>query len=319
MSDTFETRGVQTPDMRFLRAAIWHLPPGVAPRAVCLLLGGHGEFAEKYEEVAGELNARGFTVVTVDWRGQGASERLGRGAYRSHVANFAEYELDVVALFKQVADPLLRETPSSGSKKLPVIALAHSMGGNILLRVLHEYPGPISAAVLTAPMMAIDFGGIPPWLVGFVARVMNLRKPSQSFVPGGATHDPLEISFENNRQTSDRARYERTIEIMREKPFLRVFGPTFGWLRAALASMALVTRPSYAREITTPLLIVDAGHDRITLNHATRRLAKLLPDAAYIEIANSEHEILMETDAIRAQFWAAFDAFINAQLETAKP
>jgi lysophospholipase len=313
VSDAFETRGLQAPDARFLRACIWHLPPGVARRGVCVLLGGHSEFAEKYGEVAGELNARGFTVATVDWRGQGASERLARGNYKSHVTNFAEYELDVVTLMKQVVDPLLRE-----QGRVPVIALAHSMGGHILLRFLHEYPGPIAAAVLCAPMMTINFGGVPPWLVRIVVRLANLRKGSQRFIPGASTHDPLDIPFEKNRLTSDRGRYERTLAILRKEPYLRVFGPTFGWLKAAIASVALVNRRSYARDIETPVLIIGAGNDRIVPTSGTRQFVKLLPDAAYIEIANSEHEVLMENDAIRAQFWTAFDAFVNERLESAK-
>ena len=34
--------------------------------------------------------------------------------------------------------------------------------------------------------------------------------------------------------------------------------------------------------------------------------------AAYVEFEDSEHEILMENDSIRARFWKAFDAFTAA-------
>jgi lysophospholipase len=40
---------------------------------------------------------------------------------------------------------------------------------------------------------------------------------------------------------------------------------------------------------------------------------KHLPKARYVEIEEAEHEILMETDTIRARFWAEFDAFIEQQ------
>jgi lysophospholipase len=36
-----------------------------------------------------------------------------------------------------------------------------------------------------------------------------------------------------------------------------------------------------------------------------------LPDATHITIEGSKHEILMEVDPIRAQFWAAFDQLVE--------
>jgi lysophospholipase len=66
-----------------------------------------------------------------------------------------------------------------------------------------------------------------------------------------------------------------------------------------------------AANITTPLLIVGAGKDRICVTADTRAFAARAPHADYVEIAEAEHEILMERSPIRAQFWAAFDAFMS--------
>jgi lysophospholipase len=55
-----------------LRTARW--TPSSAIGTV-VVLGGRGEFIEKYFEVISELLARGFAVATMDWRGQGGSER----------------------------------------------------------------------------------------------------------------------------------------------------------------------------------------------------------------------------------------------------
>ncbi len=125
--------------------------------------------------------------------------------------------------------------------------------------------------------------------------------------------DPITLPFEQNLITKDRGRYERTQAILRAKPFLRVFGPTFGWLGAALKSIRRITRRGYAEAIATPLLIVGAGADRVVITAPERDYAKRLPNARYVEIAGSEHEILMERDDIRAQFWKEFDAFVAVQ------
>jgi lysophospholipase len=302
----FRTVTLKAPDGRLLRAGLWSLPDGVAPRAVCVLLQGHTEFLEKYGEVASELNARGFVVASIDWRGQGASERPRRvqGNRCGHVGHFEEYDLDLNVLLNHVVSPL----------GLPVLGLAHSMGAHVLLRYLHDHPRRFRAGVLVAPMLGVDFGKYDPRLAQALLVLMNLRRPSPRFLPGMEERDQMTWPFEKNAVTSDRTRYERMQALLRAQPFLRINGPTWGWLGAAAASMRRMRGRNYAERIRTPLLVFGAGHDRIVRVDAIRSFAKRLPDARYVELPDAEHEILMESDAIRAQFWAAFDRFTEEQL-----
>ena len=62
-----------------LRAARFPAAPDVPAQGVCVLLNGQTEFIEKYFEVIDELRGRGFSVATMDWRGQGDSSRLTAG------------------------------------------------------------------------------------------------------------------------------------------------------------------------------------------------------------------------------------------------
>jgi lysophospholipase len=78
--------------------------------------------------------------------------------------------------------------------------------------------------------------------------------------------------------------------------------------------MDRMARSGFAEAISTPLLIISAGCDRLVINQATRDFVKRLPNATYVEIEDAEHEILMEKDAIRARFWSEFDAFVSARL-----
>jgi lysophospholipase len=306
----FRALTVMTPDKRHLRAGIWELPQGAPKRAICVVLNGHTEFLEKYQEVADELRARGFEVVSLDWRGQGASERRSYGNRAGHVGNFEEYIFDLASLMLQAVEPIQRAQP----KPLPVIALAHSMGAHILLRYLHDHKRRFAAAVAVAPMLDVKTGKYSPAGARLIAGFFNLRKPSTRFVFGVEERDPLELKFEDNAVTSDRARFERMQALLKAQPFLRIFGPTFGWLGAAFQSMQRLRRKSFAQEITTPLLVFGAAHDRVVHVQAIRDFVKNLPKARYVEIEDSEHEILMEKDAIRARFWAEFDSFVNEQL-----
>jgi lysophospholipase len=311
---SFRAENLMSPDRRFLRAGIWDLPAGAHPRAICVLLPGLTEFLEKYEEVAGELQARGFLPVGLDWRSQGASERRGRGNRAVHVTSFEEYDYDLAILMKTVVEPIQLEQTTPSGDRLPVIALSHSMGGQLLLRYLREHPRRFTMAVAVAPLLEINTGEYSQGMAEIVTMAMNLRRPSTRFVFGVEDHDPMELSFEANRVTSDPARHARNRDLLKAQPFLRVYGPTFGWLRAAFAAMRRTRKPEFAKSIQTPLLMFGAGKDHVVRTAPIRDFAARLPHGRYVEIADSQHEILMETDAIRAQFWTAFDEFTDAEL-----
>ena len=68
--------------------------------------------------------------------------------------------------------------------------------------------------------------------------------------------------------------------------------------------------PRYAIKIRLPTLIVAAGADPVCATPATERFASRLKAGRVIVIPGARHEILMERDVVREQFWAAFDAFI---------
>jgi lysophospholipase len=271
------------------------------PRAVCLLLGGQTEFIEKYFEVIDELRGRGFSVVTFDWRGQGGSDRSLPDARKAHIEDFTAYDQDLDVMIRIVVQPM----------NLPAVAVAHSMGGNILLRRLHNVGGEFSAAVLCAPMLGINPRGTPWWVVEKIARHLNRNGPSSEFVWGMAKRDQLTLSFDRQIVTSDRARYARNQALLAANPDLRLNGPTWGWLGAAIRSIALTRSPGYAEAISTRAILFGAGRDRVCETPAIAGFAARMPHAQFVEIADAEHEILMERDVLRDRFWSAFDNFIK--------
>lgn len=296
-------RGISTPDKIPLRACVWPLAEGAAPRGVCVLLNGLTEFIEKYQEVADELNARSFVVASLDWRGQGASERMAAGNRAIHVRDFDEYDLDLSTFIREVVNPLAAEG-------VPLVALAHSMGAHILLRHLRTSRPRFACAALVTPMLAVNTQPYPPWLTRIVTALFNLRRPSKRMVFGWNV-DPATLSFEKQRATRDRARWDRMQALLRAQSFLCTFGPTFGWLGAAFRSMRRVAERDFPEGIVTPVLVVAAGADKIVLTPPQGPYAKRLPKGQYLEIADAEHEILMERDEICAQFWKAFDHFVG--------
>lgn len=290
-----------------LRAARFPADPSVAARGVCVLLNGQTEFIEKYFEVIDELRGRGFAVATMDWRGQGGSSRVLDDDHRKgFVGDFAEYDEDLDTLLNWIVTPML----APGEKP---VALAHSMGAHNLLRALARTPGRFAAGVLNAPMIAISFRGQKEFLVRAVTALQMWRGNRTDWVWGMEGRDPHKQNFSTQMVTSDPQRFERTQMLLREHPDLRLAGATWAWLAAAIGSMDWLKAPGRPEGITTPLLVVGAGADRICITPAIKAFAARLPHGEYLEIADAGHEVLMERNPIRAQFWAAFDTFMAKQ------
>jgi len=195
------------------------------------------------------------------------------------------------------------------------VALAHSMGAHNLLRALAHNPARFAWCVLNAPMIAISLRGQRQFLVAAVTAFEIWRGNRGGWVWGMEARDPHNVSFSTQLVTSDPQRFERTQMLLRENPDLRLAGATWGWLAAAMRSMKWLR--DRAENITTPLLVVGAGKDRICLTPEAKAFAARAPNAQYVEVADAGHEILMEKNAIRAKFWEAFDAFVAGQKETA--
>jgi lysophospholipase len=288
---------ITTEDGVKLRAVRWTAPS--SSRGTVALLPGYGEFVEKYFELVGELRNRRFDVVAMDWRGHGLSDRLISDRRKGHVDDFSSYQLDLEALEKQVLMPLCRK---------PWFALGHSMGGANLLAHAHAGYSSFARIVLSAPM--IDIIGLDIRGARVLVEGLDFLGLGGFTIPGGSTRPGALRPFEKNLATSDPGRYARTAEVVRKKPSLALGDPTIGWIHAAARLTRAFHDIDYPRGITTPILVVAAGNDGRIPVAATELFASRLKAGGLVTIPHARHEILMEHDRYRNQFWAAFDAFI---------
>ena len=110
--------------------------------------------------------------------------------------------------------------------------------------------------------------------------------------------------------TSDPVRYARNAAILEADPTLGLGSPTVGWLNAAYRTINAFADPGFPSSIRQPILILAAGRDTIVSTPATEEFSRYMRAGSHLMIAGSKHEILQEQDRYRAQFWAAFDAFV---------
>ena len=277
-----------------LRAALF--PASGAPRGSVVLSPGRTEPIEKYFEVIDELTGRGLQVLAHDWRGQGLSQRLTPDRLQGHAKGYQDFLGDYEALLDAFG-PHLPE---------PRVALSHSMGGCLTLLALVKGETRFRAAVLSAPMLGLSLGGIPKSAAVAMAGLQRLL--GRAGMAAIRPYDPLADHFDSDRLTHDRARYDLHKAQLRACPDLAIAGPTWGWLDFAFAATAAIAAPGALEHVQIPVTLVAAGEERLLLNQASRAAARRLPSGRYVEVAGAYHEILMETDDKRAQFWAEFDS-----------
>ncbi len=299
-------RGYDGAELRYARWDATRLPR----RGTVCLFSGRAEFIEKYFEVIADLRRRGFAVATMDWRGQGGSQRMLSNPRKGYVRGFWEYDRDLIRFMKDIVLP---DCPP------PFIGLGHSMGGNILLRNA-TMPGLwFERIILSAPMIALPESclGTTASRAMIYAEVSSLLGMSTAYVVGGSDEFASNAKFEGNSLTSDYERWIRTKAVLDRAPALGLGSPTVSWLKGALRSCRLLGATDFPARINVPLLMFAAANDSVVSTRAIEDFAVRAKVSSCILMPGSQHEILQENDAVRTRFWAAFDAYLGVDVKVA--
>lgn len=290
------------PDGKRIRLARFGPAPDAPARAgTILFLQGFNEFIEKGLETVAALQARGYGVVTFDWRGQGLSDRLLPCRRKGHIPDMSHFLNDLDELLKLTR---FREFPE------PHVLLGHSMGGHLALRAAHDYPDLFHRAVLTAPMADILTGKWPRMLAYGFARAAVGFGFGDAFVPGAGPYTEKLRLFEGNPLTSDPIRFARIHALIDRTPDVALGGPSFAWVYSAFRSIRMVKRKGYLEKIALPVLLLSAEEDRIVSNAGQREVATLLPDCRMVGFPGGRHELLLERDEVRDRVWEEIDRFL---------
>ena len=241
----------------------------------------------------------GYSVLCIDWRGQGHSDRLIADRRPGHVGHFLDYQRDVV-VFASCATKL-------GLPK-PHYLVAHSMGGCIGLRALIDNLA-VDRVVFSAPMWGIyvapllrPFGAVYSWFVRHIGqgtRVMPGTRPANY-----VTY----TSLEENLLTTDLDHHNLMIRQAEQAPELAVGGPTAHWFFEAHLEMTALkrsNRPEY------PVLTFLGTEELIVETQAIHDMHRNWPTARLEVVDGAKHELMMEAPKLRSQFMDGMFAFLD--------
>ncbi len=294
-----------TSDKVRLRYAFWPKSAGAMKGTICLVQG-RAEMIEKYFETIEDFRRRGFAVASFDWRGQGGSDRLIPNRKTGYVDTFEDYWTDLRSFHAEI---LLPDCPP------PFYLVGHSMGGLVSLMAAARDRLMFDRVFLSAPMLGIP--GQPLTSGGMAAAAEALSFVGAGQLPFGRSDDgpPDETRFPGNTLTSDFRRYMYTVGAIKARPALMVGKPSVKWLAAAFRAMAQVADSDFAAKVKVPVLMLAAARDEIVSVSAIEHLGLSMRTGRHAVIPAARHELFMENDAIRADAFAAFDAFITEKTD----
>ena len=283
-----------------IRRIDWAKP--AAPRGSILFVPGRGDFFEKYLESLDQWARDGFVVTATDVRGQALSGRLIAGSNLGHIDDFATWAADLAELFKAWK----ATTPA------PHIIASHSMGGHIAMRAVGDGLIAPDALIFSAPMFAVKGPPVPDrWGITYaqsMVRIKGAEAPAWTISEKpGATMRARQAMLTNDDARYDDERYWRAARSGLE------LGPgTWGWVLAAMKSIAHIAAPGYVERVTCPTFIFATDGDQLVSTKRARELATRMPDAdIFVAPKGVGHEMLREVDAVRDDVMARVARFLD--------
>lgn len=278
-----------------LRIAVWDK----GSKGTVLIFPGRAEFVEKYGRTASDLAARGYASVAIDWRGQGLSDRLATNRALGHVAKFRDYQMDVAALMRHLAEIDLPQ---------PLFLCSHSMGGAIALRALHDGLA-VKRSVFSSPMWGLSIDPVWRPMVQAAATGGTSVGLGEEYAPGTGPENYLRTAkFKGNSLTSSRESWDHMQRLASAHSGLEIGGPSINWLSEALIEtrdLARMTPPGRG------ILCLIGSEEKVVNKRDVLSYVAKWPESVTVIMTGGEHESLMETPLIRKRALDAMDMFYS--------
>ncbi|GAB2641190.1 alpha/beta fold hydrolase [Vibrio panuliri] len=280
---------LRTPDKRNL---YWISLTSEQHTRSIVVVNGRIESSYKYQELFYDLFRQGYNIYSYDHRGQGCSDRLVKNHDIGYVEEFDDYVEDLAQLV---------ELFDLGRYQKRFL-LGHSMGGNIVTRYVQTHPEhPFDAMALSAPMFGVNVAWYLKPIARWIGQILTALHAEPNYAPGQAPY--YSKPFEGNLLSQSEIRYQWFRRLYEDKPELQVGGASTRWVWQGL--IACKQAILLTRQVKIPLLLLQAGSDKIVANEAqvqfAKKLAKTNANCQLKVIHDARHELFFEQDKYRNQ------------------
>lgn len=252
----------------------------IKPDSEATVVFSHGfiEAGCKFHELIYYFLQAGFSCAILDHRGHGESARMSENPNVIHIDHFDRYVEDFHEFVHEIVFP---------AAKGPYYLYGHSMGGCIAARYLEEYPQDFEKAVLNAPMLGIQTGGIPEWAAILICNVNIWMKKGGRRLFFHKDFNP-DSTFEEDCATS-RARFEYYQEKRKNDKNLQTSSASYTWVKESI--LAGRKACELASRIRIPVLLFQASNDTLVKPKPQQKFVQTLSQGQLVKISGSKHEI----------------------------
>jgi len=251
----------------------WYISPETTPRALILLVHGHGEHSKRYLHWAEKFVNSGYAFLTWDHIGHGSSD-----GQRGHIHHFEQLLLEI---------DLAVNKGKEYFPNVPIVLYGHSLGGNLVLNHAISRNGSVNGIISTSPWLKLT-KPVSPFL-DFIVSVLNYIAPfipiKSTVLPSAISHIEEEVlKYENDPLVHNKITPRLYVSIRRAGEYVL----------------------KYAKRIKAPLLLMHGEADQITSFDASKEISTKIGGCTFIPWPNMYHELHNET--IRG---LVFDAIIK--------
>ena len=253
-----------------------------------VVLPGRGDFLEKYTPLAAVLNARGCSVTSLDWPGQGASGRLGQHPQAGHIDSYDDY-VEALQVCLEVYELMDK----------PQVWVAYSMGALVAMQALLEHALPVKGLVLLSPLFG--FTEMPEGVLRILANAACTLGFARRFALGEGPTDVDTWRVEDSRVSSSPTAFAAFRDFLQRHSDYLIGGSTWGWVRASLDTFEELKRADLNR-LQIPISLISARDEQTVSRGAQRRIARRLPNTDFVELPNKHDLLLGDSEAVEALF-----------------
>lgn len=273
--------------------------PGLS-RAV-VMVHGFCEFFGKYHELFYRFAKAGYAVYFIELRGHGHSGNTRNYAdHRVTVGSFDEYVEDVHAFMENVVHRTAYQD---------IYLYCHSMGGAVAALYLEKYTDDFTCAVLSSPMMEINFGEVPDGVLNAAMVYSDVAKNDDDFAPGQSPFDGIS-DFEHSSSTC-RERYDYQFALRLQDPAYQTWGSTWAWAKAARIACKKLRK--HADAVKVPVLVFQAEQDSLVLPEGQNQFVRKAQNAVLVKV-DTKHEIYSSPDDVFETYFDNILVFYKAHI-----
>ncbi|WP_273760142.1 serine aminopeptidase domain-containing protein [Bartonella sp. ML70XJBT.G] len=275
---------------RKIRFALTY-PEREKSKGTVVILESYANILEEYFLLMNELSKRGFHTAIFDWFGREKSPLKTKKQKRHHYFDINNDINDLDEFLKKIVYP---DCPP------PYYMLTYGIGGLIALSGLdllnHQFNKMLCVSPPFAPL-GNKTNGFQHKLTQFLSDI------GLGFLPakGGK-------KFKQTQQTN------RQLERAYKAPFSSIKPPTSQWMASVLNAIDSMKKNILHGHLKIPILFILANQNNMTNNIEVRQLCQQIRLTDSITVTGAELNTIMHEENYKKQFWAAFDAFISADI-----